>query len=134
MFGTDYPTKDGTAVRDYVHVSDLATAHLRALERLARGGASRAINLGTGRGHSVRQVIRQVERTTGLPVPVNHCPRRAGDPAILVAEVSNGARELGWAARHSSLESLIETAWQWYRRSKAQVGHASACPSEVKIA
>jgi len=114
VFGSDYETRDGTAVRDYVHVADLASAHLSALERLARGGSSGAINLGTGRGYSVREVIAQVGQVGQRRVPVRYCPRRAGDPAVLVADPSRAIQELGWLPRHSSLQKVVETAWQWY--------------------
>ena len=93
IFGTDYPTADGTAVRDYIHVTDLADAHLRALDRLGAGTASQAINLGTGQGHSVREVVDTVARVAGRPVPVVEAPRRAGDPAELVAAPAR-AREV----------------------------------------
>ncbi|HLJ92194.1 MAG TPA: UDP-glucose 4-epimerase GalE [Gemmataceae bacterium] len=114
VFGTDYETPDGTAVRDYVHVTDLAQAHVNALERLARGAGNIALNLGTGRGHSVREVIGMVEEFGRRKVPVRNCPRRAGDPPTLVADASRAASELGWIPRHSSLPTVIETAWRWY--------------------
>lgn len=115
MFGTDYPTPDGSAVRDYIHVTDLAVAHLQALNRLAQTGVSGAFNLGTGVGHSVREVIRMVEKVGGRTVPVRECPRRPGDPPELVADASQARRELGWTAHYSSLETIVETAWEWYR-------------------
>jgi UDP-arabinose 4-epimerase len=121
VFGSDYETPDGTAVRDYVHVTDLACAHVRALCRLAHGGSSGTINLGTGRGCSVREVIAQVERITGQEVPTRACPRRVGDPPVLVAEASLALRELGWVARHSSLEEIVETHWRWFTRSHSPV-------------
>lgn len=114
LFGTDYPTPDGSAIRDYIHVTDLASAHLKALDRLAQGGACGAFNLGTGHGQSVREVIRMVEKVSGRPVPVRECPRRAGDPPMLVAEPSRARRELDWAPQHSSLEEVVETAWNWH--------------------
>jgi UDP-glucose-4-epimerase GalE len=118
VFGNDYATPDGTAVRDYIHVMDLAEAHLRALERLATGQPSGAFNLGTGKGYSVREVIAAVEREGKRKVPVREAPRRAGDPPMLVADPGLAARELGWQARYSSLESIIETACRWYISSK----------------
>jgi len=114
LFGTDYPTPDGSAVRDYIHVNDLAAAHLKALTRLSEGGASDAYNLGTGLGHSVRQVIAAVEKVGHCQVPVRECPRRAGDPPILVADPSRAARDLAWTPDYSSLETVVETAWRWY--------------------
>ena len=116
LFGADYDTPDGTAVRDYIHVTDLALAHVRALERLRKGGPSTAMNLGTGRGYSVREVIAKVEETGQRKIPVKNRPRRAGDAAVLVADASCAERELGWVADHSSLEKIVETAWQWYAR------------------
>ncbi|MBZ5575084.1 MAG: UDP-glucose 4-epimerase GalE [Acidobacteriia bacterium] len=119
VFGNDYETPDGTAVRDYIHVTDLAAAHLKALERLGQGGSSGAFNLGTGQGHSVREVIAVVERVTGRKVPLQQSPRRAGDAPVLVADPSRACRDLGWVSRHSSLDEIVETAWEWYRRRPA---------------
>jgi UDP-glucose-4-epimerase GalE len=114
VYGTDYPTPDGTAIRDYIHVVDLADAHICALEYLAAGGASTQMNLGTGQGHTVREVIRQVEATGGRKVPAHDAPRRAGDPPSLVA-ASNKARELlGWQPKLSTLPQIVETAWRWH--------------------
>ncbi len=113
IYGSDYPTPDGTAVRDYLHVNDLAEAHLAALRYLDAGGASDAFNLGTGAGHSVREVVQMVEHVTGKKVPTRECPRRSGDPASLIAEASKAARVLGWRPRCSSLVELIRTAWEW---------------------
>jgi len=112
IFGTDYETPDGTAVRDYVHVSDLAVAHWRAFERLKVGSSPFAVNLGTGGGHSVKAVVDMVERVTGRAVPVKIGPRRAGDPPVLVAATNLSADLLGFAPRHSSLENIVRTAWQ----------------------
>ncbi len=114
VFGTDYPTPDGTCVRDYVHVDDLAEAHLFALEALGPGKRL-CCNLGTGRGHSVREVVRAVEEVTGKKVPVREGPRRAGDPAELVANAAHAGRELGWRARYTDLRQIVETAWGWHR-------------------
>jgi UDP-glucose-4-epimerase GalE len=116
VFGTDYPTPDGTCVRDYVHVSDLASAHLRALDRLEAGGASAAYNLGSGQGASVREVIDSVGRVTGRQVPFTLEPRRPGDPGALVASSGLARRELGWTPRFESLEAIVETAWAWHER------------------
>ncbi|MBV8731705.1 MAG: UDP-glucose 4-epimerase GalE [Acidobacteriia bacterium] len=119
LFGTDYDTPDGTAVRDYIHVTDLADAHLKALLRLERGGASGAFNLGTGQGHSVREVITMVEQVSGRKVPVNESPRRAGDPPMLVANPARAGRELGWTPQFSTLRHVVETACAWYRKAPA---------------
>jgi UDP-glucose-4-epimerase GalE len=114
LFGTDYPTPDGTCVRDYVHVDDLAEVHLRALEALAPGKAL-CCNLGTGRGHSVREVIRAAEEVTGKKVPVREGPRRPGDPPVLVAAADRVRQELGWEARHTDLREVVASAWRWHR-------------------
>jgi UDP-glucose 4-epimerase len=112
VFGTDYPTPDGTCVRDYVHVEDLAEAHALALEQTAPG--TRAVfNVGTGRGYSVREVIAAAERVTGKRVPARDCPRRPGDPAELVAAGDHIRTVLGWRPVHSDLEHIVATAWRW---------------------
>ncbi|HEV8305690.1 MAG TPA: UDP-glucose 4-epimerase GalE [Gemmatimonadales bacterium] len=113
VFGTDYPTPDGTAVRDYIHVDDLADAHVRALD-LPTGGAT-ALNLGTGTGHSVRQVVEAARRVTGHPIPATDRPRRPGDPPALVAAAQRAATVLGWQPRRSSLSEILESAWRWHR-------------------
>jgi len=117
VFGTDYPTPDGTAIRDYIHVADLADAHLAALDYLRRGGASTAVNLGTGRGHSVLEVITAVERVGGKAVPRNHVPRRAGDPPSLVADATRAAAVLSWTPRFPELQTIVEHAWRWHTRT-----------------
>ena len=114
VFGTDYPTPDGSAVRDYVHVMDLADAHRRALEGLDNGTASQAINLGTGQGHSVRSVIDTVNRVGGKKVPFEEAPRRAGDPLELVAAPGRAREVLGWSCRYAALEVIVEHAWKWH--------------------
>jgi UDP-glucose-4-epimerase GalE len=119
LYGTDYDTPDGTCVRDYIHVTDLADAHVRALEALLAGRQVGAFNLGTGQGTSNRQVIDAVERVVGRPVPVTEGPRRQGDPPLLVADASRFRREFGWEPRHSQLEDIVATAWAWLRRWKA---------------
>jgi UDP-arabinose 4-epimerase len=116
IYGTDYDTPDGTAVRDYLHVTDLATAHVAALRYLDAGGASAAFNLGTGLGHSVREVITMVEQIGGRKVPTKEVGRRAGDPAALVADARKSAELLEWRPGHSSLEEIVETAWKWKAR------------------
>jgi UDP-arabinose 4-epimerase len=115
IYGDDYPTLDGSCVRDYVHVSDLADAHVRALAHLQAGGASTACNLGTGAGSSVIEVIEQVQATTGRPVPVRRSPRRPGDPPTLVAAVDRATSLLGWVPTRSSLATIVDDAWRWYR-------------------
>ncbi len=111
LFGTDYPTRDGSAVRDYIHVEDLGDAHLLALDRI-KPGEHRIYNLGTGDGYSVREVIAAVERVTGRTVPVREEPRRAGDPSQLVAASARAREELGWAPRRT-LEDMVADAWAW---------------------
>jgi UDP-glucose 4-epimerase len=112
VFGADYPTPDGTCIRDYVHVSDLAEAHLRVLDRLAAGSCR--YNLGSGTGYSVRQVIAAVERIGGRPVPHRFGPRREGDPAVLVASSERLRQETGWAPRLGALDDIVRTAWDWH--------------------
>jgi UDP-arabinose 4-epimerase len=114
IFGTDYDTPDGTAVRDYVHVMDLADAHLRALQRLDEGTSSQAVNLGTGRGHSVREVLTTVARVAGQAVPAVESPRRAGDPPALVADPARARDVLGWTCRYPALEVIVGHAWAWH--------------------
>ncbi len=121
IFGSDYPTPDGTCIRDYVHVNDLAGAHVKALEHLQAGKQSFAANLGTGRGHSVREVISAVEEVTGNPVPLRLCPRRPGDPPALVADPSLAESLLDWKAKRSLQES-VSTAWNWMERRRAAPG------------
>jgi UDP-glucose-4-epimerase GalE len=120
VYGTDYATPDGTAVRDYIHVADLADAHVRALGYLTGGGESAALNLGTGQGCSVRQVIAAVERIAGRPVPFRETARRAGDPPELVADPALARTRLQWQPQHSDIDTIIRTALAWERRT----GHA----------
>ncbi len=115
VFGSDYATPDGTCLRDYVHVADLADAHLRALEMLVAGGRSGAYNLGTGRPHSVREVIEAVSRVTGKRVPWTLAPRRPGDPAVLYAAPDKARTELDWTPRYPGLDTMVATAWAWHR-------------------
>ncbi len=115
IFGTDYPTPDGTAIRDYVHVSDLADGHVLALRYLQTGGTSTAFNLGTGRGYSVREVVRAVERVSGVTSLGHNSPRRPGDPPELVAEAKKAAMFLGWKARRSDLDTIVGSAFTWHR-------------------
>jgi UDP-glucose 4-epimerase len=115
IFGIDYDTADGTCVRDFVHVDDLATAHLLALESLPDTGQARAFNLGTGTGSTVRQVIDAARRVTGHPIPAVEAPRRPGDPPALYADPTAIQAALGWKPRHVQVESIIETAWRWHR-------------------
>lgn len=122
ILGTDYDTPDGSAVRDYVHVWDLATAHVSAMERLAGnrpddGAGVEAFNLGTGRGSSVLEVVAAVERVVGRPVPVLRSPRRPGDPPVLVADAGRAHRVLGWSPSLSDLDTIIGSAWRWHARN-----------------
>jgi UDP-arabinose 4-epimerase len=114
VYGTDYPTPDGTAIRDYIHVSDLADAHVRALRYLLDKGSSTAINLGTGSGHSIREVIAAVETLSPLPITVRETERRSGDAPVLVADSTKAERILGWKPRYSDLASIVGTAFRWH--------------------
>jgi UDP-glucose 4-epimerase len=116
IYGTDYPTEDGTCVRDYVHVHDLTQAHLLALAHLLKGGDSAVYNLGNNKGYSVLEVVEMARRITMHPIPAVEAGRRAGDPAFLVADSSKIRNELGWQPRHEKLETIIETAWAWHQK------------------
>ncbi|HEU4431172.1 MAG TPA: UDP-glucose 4-epimerase GalE [Myxococcota bacterium] len=118
LYGTDYPTPDGTCVRDYIHVTDLADAHLRSIEALSSGRAGGGFNLGTGIGRSNREVIEGIGRAIGRPVPFEEAPRRPGDPPVLVADASRFMRELDWRPRYSQLDTIVRTAWAWLRSWK----------------
>ena len=115
VFGDDYPTQDGTCVRDYIHVTDLAQAHIRAMDYLTAGGESSIFNLGNGVGFTVNEVIETARRVTGHPIPAQVSPRRAGDPAQLIASSEKARRVLGWKPEHDSLEEIIATAWNWHK-------------------
>ena len=115
IYGDDYATADGTCERDYVHVSDLATAHVRALDALGSGQRSSVYNLGNGRGYSVRDVAAAVERVTGAPLPQTVVARREGDPPVLLASSARARAELGWQPQHEALDVMVETAWAWRR-------------------
>ncbi len=121
VFGSDYPTPDGTCIRDYIHVNDLAEAHVRALQHLEKGGDSVALNLGTGRGHSVLEVIQAAETAVGRPVRRQVGPRRAGDPPVLVANAAKAETTLGWKAKYS-LSEIVSTAWAWMHKQKVSAG------------
>ena len=114
VYGTDYPTPDGTAIRDYVHVTDLAEAHVRGLEYLLKGGQSRAFNLGTGRGYSVREVVSTIEHVMGVKGIARNAVRRAGDPPELVADASSSATVLGWKPQFSDIHTIVNTAFDWH--------------------
>lgn len=121
IFGQDYPTPDGTCIRDYIHVTDLAAAHVAALERLLGGGGSGHFNLGTGNGFSIRQILQQTERMLGKKIPVTYGPRRLGDPPELVARSGRAGQELGWIPQHSSLSTILETAWYWFQKHTERI-------------
>ena len=126
IYGTDYPTPDGTAIRDYIHVTDLAEAHVRALHHLWGGGESVILNLGTGQGHSVREVVQGVEQVSGKPVPAREAPRRPGDPPALVADATQAERILQWRPKRSELSTVVETAWRWHEgRQRAKASEAA---------
>jgi UDP-glucose 4-epimerase len=118
IFGNDFATPDGTAVRDYIHVTDLAAAHVLALRALLAGQPGDSVNLGTESGHSVLEVIKAAEKATGRPVPYDVGPRRQGDVAVLLASKDKAEKFLGWKPRLSSLETIIETAWNWHRKAR----------------
>ena len=114
IFGDDYPTPDGTCIRDYIHITDLADAHIKALESLKSGASSNAYNLGNGNGFSVKQVVETVEKVVGRPVKREIVPIRTGDPAILVAAIDKIKKELGWKPAYDSLEKIVASAWKWH--------------------
>ncbi len=114
IFGTDYDTPDGTCIRDYVHVEDLASAHLLALEALPGSGSAEAYNVGTGSGHSVRQVLDAARRVTGHPIPAEEVDRRPGDPPALYADPAKIAHTLGWRPQYTDIDAVVETAWRWH--------------------
>jgi UDP-glucose 4-epimerase len=116
IYGTDYPTPDGTAIRDYVHVVDVAEAHVRAARYLAEGGASATLNLGSDRGSSVREVVAAVERVVGRAVATTPAPRRVGDPPVLIASSEAARRVVGWRPQFGDLDAMVETAWTWRER------------------
>ena len=116
IFGSDYPTRDGTCIRDFVHVMDLAEAHVRAVEYLLSGGKSIALNLGTGKGTSVKEIIEAVENVSGSRLPIEHALRRDGDPPELVADNSGARKALAWSPRHD-FGSIIDSAWRWHSRA-----------------
>jgi UDP-glucose-4-epimerase GalE len=118
IFGDDYPTPDGTCIRDYIHVSDLADAHVLAVEHLLNGGPSGAFNVGTGEGHSVREVLNAVERVTGKPVPHTIGPRREGDPPSLVADSRKLQQTLGWSPKRADLDQIVADAWAFAQRRR----------------
>ena len=116
IFGDDYPTADGTCIRDYVHVNDLATAHILALKALHKGAESAVYNLGNGNGFSVKEIIETAEQVTGITIKKEITPRRAGDPAVLVASSAKIIEELGWSPQYTDLKEVIASAWQWHRQ------------------
>jgi UDP-glucose-4-epimerase GalE len=120
VFGSDYPTPDGTCIRDYIHVNDLAEAHIRALQHIEKGGDSLALNLGTGHGYSVLEVIKAAEKAVGAPVRRKIGPRRAGDPPALVADPAKAEKTLGWKAKYG-LPEIVSTAWAWMQRQASVV-------------
>jgi UDP-glucose 4-epimerase len=124
VFGTDYPTPDGTCIRDYIHVEDLCAAHIAVMNAL-RPGDARFYNLGIGRGYSVREVIESARRVTGVQIPVEYGPRRAGDPAVLYANADKIRRELGWSPRYTEIDPIVGTAWKWFSRRNTEVDQLS---------
>ena len=128
IYGTDYPTADGTCVRDYIHISDLSSAHLLAYQRLGQSSEPESLiyNLGSGQGFSVREVVDSAVRVTGRRIQVDECPRRPGDPAVLVASSEKIRRELGWAPKFSKLDDIISSAWLWRQRNPQGYGKVAA--------
>ena len=115
IFGTDYPTRDGTCIRDYIHLSDLTQAHLLAVEKLMAGGDSAIYNLGNNRGYSVREVIQRTGKVTGKQIPAIEDGRRSGDPGVLISNSDRIRKELGWKPRYEDLETILSTAWLWHQ-------------------
>jgi UDP-glucose 4-epimerase len=115
LFGEDYDTPDGTCVRDYIHVTDLANAHILALDRMLSGGKSATYNLGNGQGFSVKEIVEIAREVTGHPIPAQVAPRRAGDPATLIASSEKAQRDLGWVAQYNDVRTIIATAWKWHQ-------------------
>jgi len=115
IFGDDYQTEDGTCIRDYIHVTDLADAHILAIEKLRKDNTSATYNLGNGNGFSVKQVIETARTVTGHPIPAEVAPRRAGDPAVLIASSEKAINELGWKPKYADLHTIIESAWNWFQ-------------------
>jgi UDP-glucose-4-epimerase GalE len=122
IMGTDYPTPDGTCQRDYIHVTDLASAHVLALRRLESGGASQSYNLGTERPTSVREIVAAVERVTGREVAAQEAPRRAGDPAVLYASAARARQDLGWAPARPEIDTIVADAWRWFVKLRSMTG------------
>lgn len=118
IFGTDYPTPDGTAIRDYIHVDDLAEAHLLALDYIIKGGESDVFNVGYGHGYSVKEVVETAKKVTGIDFPVEETGRREGDPAVLVADNSKLKKKLSWKPKYDDLEYIVKTAWNWELNKK----------------
>jgi UDP-glucose 4-epimerase len=125
IYGNDYPTPDGSCLRDYVHVADLCAAHLAALERLLDGAAGGVYNLGSSRGYSVREVVERARVVTGRPITALEAPRRAGDPAVLVADSSRARAELGWQPQYEDLDEIIASAWKWHRNEARAAAFAA---------
>jgi UDP-arabinose 4-epimerase len=125
VFGANYPTPDGTCIRDYIHVDDLAEAHMAAALQLMQGGFSGALNLGSGKGVSVREIIDAVARVTGKPVPHSFSARRTGDPAVLVADARKARSVLNWHARHSGIDHIMATAWKWHAKERGWRAHSA---------
>jgi UDP-glucose 4-epimerase len=134
IFGNQYPTPDGTAIRDYIHVADLADAHIRALEDLRRAGASAALNLGTGHGYSVLEVIESARRVTGIPIRTRIESPRPGDPARLVADPSRAKALLGWQPTMSDLNAIIQAAWLGGKSVPADIAHKRPQSSSYLLA
>lgn len=129
VFGTDYPTPDGTCIRDYIHVDDLADAHLRAIDYLMAGGNTEGFNLGTGKGLSIREILDTVERVTGKKIPVKYGERREGDPPLLIADPTKARTVLGWQPKYEDASAIVETAWKWMTGPR----QGKYCPRTGKV-
>jgi UDP-glucose 4-epimerase/UDP-arabinose 4-epimerase len=129
IFGSNYPTPDGTAIRDYIHVTDLAEAHVLALGALLNGGPSGIFNVGTGNGYSVKEVVDEIERTSGVKIPSAYAERRPGDPPALVADPKRAAAGLGFSPQHSDLGTIIRTAWAWHKKAHPARRSSTAIPN-----
>ncbi|HEY2136626.1 MAG TPA: NAD-dependent epimerase/dehydratase family protein, partial [Xanthobacteraceae bacterium] len=129
VFGDDYPTQDGTCIRDYIHVADLADAHVRALRDLLQGGESDAVNVGTGRGWSVRELIAIARKVTGREIPIRFGPRRPGDPPALVSDPARAQARLGWSPRHADVAEQMAHAWAWRQGGRRTFRRAQSVSS-----
>jgi UDP-glucose 4-epimerase len=123
VFGTDYPTRDGSCIRDYIHVLDIVKAHILALRNIDTTSGNKAYNLGNGRGYSVMEIIKAARKVTGAPIPVKMCPRRNGDPEVLMANPALARKCLGWEPDYPGIEDIINSAWEWQKKNPHGYGN-----------